>query len=224
MISFYDLSLEKYDSKFSATQRLLDYLLHIERTAFKPNITKIPQAEITLQLDDGKNIINLYEFMENNKKDLYKANEDEYYSKLNNYTVNMIQEYSINSVVDFISVSLIQILQNNIKICRCENCDKLFISVNKSNEKYCTYNFKDKKTCRDLSYSIYLQKNELSSILRKKYRTENARKNRNKHIPRIENKFQEWYAEAKNQKILCENGKITIEDFKEWFENNKKWF
>lgn len=224
LISFYDLSLEKYDTKFSPTQRLLDYLLHIQRTLFDQNLTKIPQSEITLELDDGKDIIDLYKFMEKNRKNLFGDYDNKCYSKISNYKVNMIQEYSIKSIEDFLSVSLIQILQNNIKICRCENCDNLFISVKKSNEKYCTYNFKGKKTCRDLSYSIYLQKNQLSNILRKKYRTENAKKNRNKHIPRIEDKFQEWYVKAKEQKILCEKGKITIDDFKKWFEDNKKWF
>ena len=115
-------------------------------------------------------------------------------------------------------------MQNNIKLCRCENCNKLFISVNKSNEKYCTYKFKGKKTCRDLSYSIHLQKNELSNILRKKYRTENAKKNRNQHIPKIEEKFQVWYTNAKEQKALCEKEEITINEFNKWFEDNKKWF
>ena len=103
-------------------------------------------------------------------------------------------------------------------------CDKLFISVNKSNEKYCTYKFKGEKTCRDLSYTIHLQKNELSNILRKKYRTENAKKNRNKHIPNIEEKFKDWYKKAKEQKELCEKEEITIEEFKKWLEDNSKWF
>lgn len=225
LINFYNLSFEKYDSNFSANQRLLDYLLHIERTYYNKSIFELPNSNITLELSDGNNIFDLNDFIEKNRKDLlYNNNNNNIYKKLNTYSVNIIQEYEISSIEDFISVSLIQILQNNIKLCRCENCNKLFISVNKSNEKYCTYKFKGKKTCRDLSYSIHLQKNELSNILRKKYRTENAKKNRNQHIPKIEEKFQVWYTNAKEQKALCEKGKITINEFNKWFEDNKKWF
>ena len=61
-------------------------------------------------------------------------------------------------------------------------------------------------------------------MVRKKYRTENAKKNRNKHIPKIEEKFQSWYKKAKKQKELCENGQITIEEFKGWLDKNNKWF
>lgn len=61
-------------------------------------------------------------------------------------------------------------------------------------------------------------------VLRKKYRTENAKKNRYSHIPNIEKKFQTWYSKAKVQKLLCEKGKITYEEFCNWFIENKKWF
>lgn len=223
LINFYNLTSNKYNSKLSSNQRLLNYLLNIERTYYSDKIFGLPKSEITLELENDEDAINLSDFITKNKNALLH-NEDNVYKKLNTYNVNLTQEYSINSIEDFIGISLIQILQNDIKLCRCENCDKLFISTNKLNEKYCTYEFKDKKTCRDLSYTIHLQKDELSNILRKKYRTENAKKNRNKHIPRIEEKFQIWYAKAKEQKLLCEKGKITVDDFNEWLTDNSKWF
>lgn len=220
---YYNLSETKNDNTLSSTQRLLNYLLQLERTYYNDSISKLPESNITLELDNGKTSIDLNEYINNNKKELL-ANYEKMSKEFSTYTVNIIQEYSINSIEDFICVSLVQLLQSNIKLCMCENCGKLFISVNKSNEKYCTYIFKGNKTCRDLSYSIHLQKNELSNILRKRYRTENAKKIRNHHIPKIEDKFQIWYAKAKEQKKLCENGKITIDDFNNWFEKNKKWF
>lgn len=223
LINFYNLTSDKYDSRLSSNQRLLSYLLNIERTYYSDKIFELPKSEITLELENKQDTINLNDFIAKNR-DALLHNADNVYKRLNIYNVNLIQEYSINSIEDFIGISLIQILQNNIKLCRCENCGKLFVSTNKLNEKYCTYKFKDKKTCRDLSYSIHLQKDELSNILRKKYRTENAKKNRNKHIPRIEEKFQIWYANAKEQKLLCEKGKISVDDFNEWLTDNSKWF
>lgn len=223
LINFYNLATNKYDSKLSSNQRLLNYLLNIERTYYSDKIFELPKSEITLELNNGEIAMDLNDFVKKNRENLLH-NNDNIYEKINTFTVNLIQEYSINSIEDFIGVSLIQILQNNIKLCRCENCDKLFISTSKSNEKYCTYKYKGKKTCRDLSYSIHLQKDELSNILRKKYRTENAKKNRNKHIPKIEEKFQSWYLKAKGQKTLCEKGKISLNDFNKWFDDNSQWF
>lgn len=223
LINFYELNPKNSNKSISHTQSFIESILYIEQIYNYKNIFEIPKANIRLQLNNGEEIFDLYEFIRKNRNDLLHR-DFRSYNGFDIYSVNMIQEYSINSIEDFISISLIQILQNNIKLRKCENCDKLFISVNKSDEKYCTYKFNGKKTCRDLSYSIYLQKNELSNILRKRYRTENAKKNRNHHIPKIEDKFQKWYARAKDQKILCEKGIISIEEFNKWFEDNKKWF
>lgn len=223
LIAFYDISSEKYDDTLSPNQRLFDYLLHVGRTYYSRNISEIPKSSITLEVIKGEELNSLYEFIEKNKEELLNDTSN-IFQQLHTYNVNIVQEYVIDSIEDFISVSLVQILQNNVKICRCENCDKLFISINKANEKYCTYELKNGKSCRDLSYSIYLQKNELSNILRKKYRTENAKKNRNKHIPNIEKKFKDWYTKAKEKKIMCEQGEITKEEFKKWLEDNQEWF
>lgn len=222
IIYFNNLSEEKYNN-FSSNQRLLDYLLHITGTYYNENIFEVPQSNITLNLTNKNLTSDLYEFIKTHRKELLSKNNI-LLKELNTYTVDLIQEYSINSIEDFIHVSLMQILQNNIKICKCENCNKLFISINKSNEKYCTYEFKNNKTCRDLSYSIHLQNDELANILRKNYRTENARKNRNSHIPNIQTKFDNWYSKAKEKKKLCEKGIISHKDFITWFIDNKNWF
>lgn len=223
LINFHNLLSEKYDRNYSATQRLLDSLLHVQRTYFSENIFELPKSNITLKLYNNNEEMDLYDFLKRNRSELVHNNSN-LLNKLNSYKSELVQEFHIDSIEDFISVSLMQILQNNITIRKCENCDKLFISVNKSNEKYCTYKYKGNKTCRDLSYAIHLQKDELSNILRKKYRTENAKKNRYNHIPNIEEKFQTWYAKAKEQKSLCEKGKITYDEFNKWFIENKKWF
>lgn len=222
LINYYGLTCEKSDNNFSPTQRLLNCLLNVPMTYYNKKILELPKTNIIMQLSDQENELELDQFIKENINEL--IHNDNILLKLNKYKPKIIQEYCIESIEDFIRVSLIQILQSNIKICKCDNCDKLFISVNKSNEKYCTYKFKGEKTCRDLSYTIHLQKNELSNILRKKYRTENAKKNRNKHIPNIEEKFKDWYKKAKEQKELCEKEEITIEEFKKWLEDNSKWF
>ena len=222
LINYYNLYSYGYHNYIDSDKRLTHLLMHLSGNYLLSNIFLLPKSNITFELNNNNEKIDFLNFIEKYKYDLLDTQE--FYNKLNTYKADMVQEYVIEKLEDFINISVVQIIQNNVKICKCDNCEKLFISVNKSNEKYCTYEFKDGKTCRDSSYSIHLQKNELSNILRKKYRTENAKKNRNKHIPKIEEKFQSWYKKAKKQKELCENGQITIEEFKGWLDKNNKWF
>lgn len=49
LINFYNLSSEKYDNNFPSTQRLLDYLLHINRTYFNESILILPNSNITFE-------------------------------------------------------------------------------------------------------------------------------------------------------------------------------
>lgn len=75
------------------------------------------------------------------------------------------------------------------------------------------------KTCKELSYEIKLQNDEITQIYRKAYKTQNAKKFRNGHIPNIDIKFKNWVKSAQNQKQLCTN----LDDFKQWLKDNENW-
>lgn len=75
------------------------------------------------------------------------------------------------------------------------------------------------KTCKELSYEIKLQNDEITQIYRKAYKTQNAKKFRNGHIPNIDKKFKNWVKSAQKQKQLCTN----LDDFKQWLKDNENW-
>lgn len=79
------------------------------------------------------------------------------------------------------------------------------------------------KTCKELSYEIKLQNDELTNIYRKAYKTQNAKKNRNKHIKDINIRFNQWVKEAQKQKKKCIENKISLEDFRKWLKDNENW-
>ena len=87
--------------------------------------------------------------------------------------------------------------------------------------KYVNINVKNNKTCKELAYEIKLEKDEISNIYRKNYKTQNAKEQRNLHIKNIENRFKRWCINVKAQKENCENGNISIEEFKKWLDENK---
>lgn len=141
--------------------------------------------------------------------------------KSNTYCFQEI--FKITTLNDFMKYDILKIIERRMNINVCKNCGKYFIPRNKSNEKYCDNIFENGKTCKELSYQLKLNNNEVERIYRNSYKTQNAKKQRNSHIKNIEDKFKNWSIMAKEQKDLCKNGSITIEEFKKWLEDNADW-
>lgn len=80
------------------------------------------------------------------------------------------------------------------------------------------------KTCKELSYEIKLENDEITKTYRNAYKTQNAKKQRNKHIPEIEASFKNWVLNAQKQKKLCNDKVISLEDFKNWLKDNENWY
>jgi len=131
--------------------------------------------------------------------------------------------FKIKSLDSFIFFDILKFIDRRTNVNKCEICDKYFVPKNKSNEKYCDNILKNSKTCKELSYEINLEQNEIENIYRTSYKTQNAKKQRNSHIKEIDNRFVNWTLEAKKQKELCKNNKISIEDFREWLKKNENW-
>ena len=79
------------------------------------------------------------------------------------------------------------------------------------------------KTCKELSYEIKLQNDDITKTYRNAYKTQNAKKHRNTHIKGIENRFHKWLLNAQEQKKLCSDKIISLEDFKQWLKDNENW-
>ena len=131
--------------------------------------------------------------------------------------------FKIIRLNDFMKFDTLKIIERKVNINICENCGKYFIPKNKSNEKYCNNIFKNGKTCRELSYQLKLNNDDVEQLYRISYKTQNAKKQRNHHIKNIETKFKTWSIRAKEKKDMCKKGDITIEQFKKWLEENKNW-
>lgn len=131
--------------------------------------------------------------------------------------------YKIYSVQDLLNVSINNMFVNNIVVNKCKNCNSYFIPTNKNNETLCDNIYKNGKTCKQLSYEIKLESDEITKLYRNAYKTQNAKKQRNKYIPDIDNRFKEWVNNAKEQKRKCEEKIISISEFRKWLKNNENW-
>ena len=137
--------------------------------------------------------------------------------------------YEVFSFFDYINICVSQLLKNNIKIKKCENCGKFFIPINKSNEIFCNNKSPQnpKKTCRDIGSNekkkILIKKtnsiehehhNTKSFYNTKKYR---ARKNGDiKALGKINNVYEKYKMDFNKKLKKYNNKKMTEEDFVKW--------
>lgn len=133
-----------------------------------------------------------------------------------------ICEYYFKSLSDLALFDMYEALKRNVTVKTCENCGALFIPSSRSDEKYCDYHKIGGKSCKHVGYDNKVGSSDILKTYRTIYKTQNARKNRNKgNILTIEDRFRKWAFFAKQQLKLCQDGKITIDDLRESISGNE---
>ena len=131
--------------------------------------------------------------------------------------------YVYDSISSIFGVYAKIFYENKIPFKKCKNCGKYFIPLHKSNETLCNNKFKNGKTCKELSGEIKLSNDEILSIYRTAYKRENGKKNRYRHIPNIQLKFENWNKIAKEKYLDCQNGTISKEELSDWLNSSRDW-
>lgn len=125
-----------------------------------------------------------------------------------NHKVTYCNAYFVSKVWDFFTLMGVFTIKEDKPIRRCKNCDKYFIPLAKRDEIYCL-------DCRDVSYDRKIREDEVLSCYRKIYKTQCARKVRNSHRPRINEKFEQWKRFAITKRNDCKAGRISLEEMEE---------
>ena len=128
--------------------------------------------------------------------------------------------YTINSSRAAIDFDYIGLVKSKTIIKQCKNCERYFIPNIRSDEIYCNNMFKNNKTCKQLGYEIKVNSDEILKLYRTIYKTQNARKQRNKHILQIEARFKNWAVYSKSILQKCQQGNISLEEMKELLSTN----
>lgn len=213
----------------------------------KCHLIDIEKKTVTKEFNLGNFLIELFEetnayqkylieFLLNNHADsLYKALGNEL-SKMGPFKCRIfsgieiesdlkmpLEVYTFESYNDFILFILYRAAALNIQFNKCKNCGKYFVPTTKSNEIYCTRVFRNGKTCRDIGYELSVQSDEITKLYRNAYKTQNAKKQRNKDIANVEKLFSNWASEAKKMYKLCKNNKIKFDELSKWLKDNQDW-
>lgn len=211
------------------------YLIDIE----KNTVTKeFNLGYFLIELFEGTDIFAKYliEFLlDNNPETLYKVLGDEL-SKIGSFECRIfsgikiendlqmpLEIYTFKSYHDFILFILYRAAALNIQFNKCKNCGKYFVPTTKSNEIYCTRIFRNGKTCRDIGYELSVQSDEITKLYRNAYKTQNAKKQRNKDIANVDKLFANWASKAKEMYKLCKDNKIKLDELSKWLKDNQDW-
>ena len=150
-----------------------------------------------------------------------KAKQTRPVSTMFNYRANKsaagdaVITYYFWDIGDVVLFDMIEMEKRGIELKRCQNCGKYFVPESRSDEIYCNNIFKGNRTCRQIGYENKINGDEVLREYRKIYKTQNARKQRNKdNIQGLEERFAVWSAFAKGQLIKCQNGEISVDDMK----------
>jgi len=133
-------------------------------------------------------------------------------------SVRFCDIFKFNNTKDLIVFEFMDCLRMNVNVKICSNCGKYFIPKSKSNEIYCNNEYKNGKSCRQVGYENKVNSDEILKAYRTAYKTQNAKKLRNRHLPEIEDRFKKWYTEAKSKLADTQNGLISLDDFREWLK------
>lgn len=129
--------------------------------------------------------------------------------KLNCNAISTVEVYSIWALI---VVDIQTMIDCGVTVKRCKNCGKYFIPTSRSDEIYCDNLYKTSgRTCKQVGYENKVLNNEILREYRKIYKTQNARKQRNSHIPQIAERFKAWTEFARKQLESCQNGEQSLD-------------
>ncbi len=203
-------------SKLTANQRL--YLCKY----FKIIDLKIEEffsarTRFDVRLDDK-----LPPSLENNPHDII-SNIDSFVEYIKKQKVTLTQSLYINNLHQLCYIEFLQMVEKNIYIRKCKNCNKYFIPYNRPDTLYCDRLMsEDGKTCKDVgAMNIYREKikeDPIMEMYNRVYKKYNARV-RYKKITQED--FYNWSEKAREMRDKAKGGEITLDEFKEWLNNDK---
>lgn len=164
--------------------------------------------------------------------------DDEIYTELlktnhklvTNKSLLTLNNYEISSFKDLFSVFFNYLIENNININKCKNCNKYFIPENRSDEKYCSNPIKpgSKITCKTIgarkSFANNRKKDPISTEddktrSRLTMRIKRAKnKNDEENVATYTQALNKYYSDYEKQLKKYKNNKLSSKDFISWMK------
>lgn len=206
---------------------------------------QIPNGTNLFLISDNHTLITIEQFRHNYlniKEELKDVNNyyeyllkmptilDKYVDTIATSNILFITAYNVYSFYDYINICIMYILNHNICIKKCHNCNNFFIPENRTDEKYCNRispqnpnktckEYGAKKTYREeiKSRPIKYEHNKTSQF----YRMRINRCKNNKEKSKYEKDFDTYKKTYQNKKAQYNAGNLQELEFVNWIKNQK---
>jgi len=133
------------------------------------------------------------------------------------------QRYAIDSIEDLFRFELIKMVEHEIFIKKCKNCERFFIPMRRVDAEYCNRLWGDsQRRCNEIGATIQYEKrvaeNPILEAHKKAYRRLNSR-TRNKKM--TQTAFMAWFDEAARKRGDCLAERNTFDEFAAWLEQGR---
>jgi hypothetical protein len=135
----------------------------------------------------------------------------------------VVQLYEIDKIDDLFRFEFVKMVEHDIFIKKCKNCERFFIPMRRVDAEYCNRIFGDtQRRCNEigamLRYEKKVAENPVWEAYKKAYRRFNSR-TRTKKMTQSE--FMAWSDEAVQKRDECLAGKLPFDEFMAWLEQGR---
>ena len=131
--------------------------------------------------------------------------------------------YSIDFIPDLCRFEFVKMIEHDIFIKKCANCNHFFIPRGRADAEFCSRFYKDtgRKCCEIGAMKRYeknVAENPVLNAHKKAYRRFNSRARNNKMT---KGEFLQWADEAANKRDMCLAGELPFNEFIAWLEQGR---
>ena len=132
----------------------------------------------------------------------------------------VVQLYEIDSIEDLFRFEFIKMIEHDIFIKKCKNCERFFIPKRRSDVEYCDRLFGDTgRKCSEIGATLrYEQKIAGNPVLEAHKRAYRRLHSRVRAKKLSQSEFLKWSEEASRLRDLCLSGELGFDEFREWLE------
>ena len=133
------------------------------------------------------------------------------------------QLYRIENIEELFRFEFIKMVEHEIFIKKCKNCERFFIPMRRVDAEYCNRIWGDtQRRCNEIGAAIQYEKrvaeNPILEAHKKAYRRFNSR-TRTKKMTQSE--FMAWSDEAARKRDDCLAGRLSFDEFVAWLEQGR---
>jgi hypothetical protein len=135
----------------------------------------------------------------------------------------IVELYEIDSIVDLFRFEFVKMIEREIYIKKCKNCDRFFVPNHRQNAEYCDRYVGDtgrrcSKIGAMLRYEQKVASDPVWEVYKRNYRRQNSR-TRSKKMTQTE--FLQWSEQAAQKRDECLAETLPFDEYAAWLEQGQ---